>query len=376
MLTYTYKLYKSKRTDKLDDMFREACFVWNHAIALQRRYYSLFGKYIDVVRIQKFFAKRIKRTLLNSQTVQELLQRLDFSYKRFFKHLSLRPPKFRRLKDFSSIVYKLCGYKLESNSIRLNSINQHFKFSLSRQYEGRIRRIRIKRNRIGDYFLLITTDASATPYRKSHNGASVGIDFGLKTFLTLSDGSRIENPLFLKSDLKKIRERNKAFSKSQDSSKNKESRLRDLERIHIRIRNRREDWQWKICHDLCKRYDTICIEDLNLSGMSRRWGQKVHDVAYGNFVLKLHHIANKYGVEVVKVNRFFASSKTCSVCQNVNELLLLSDRHWVCPKCGAEHDRDLNAAINILRQGIASSGSTHKTVVSRRRTLSTGESPY
>ena len=131
-MTYTYKLYRTKRTAKLDAMLREACFVWNHALALQKWYYSLYGKYVSCPKMKAHFAKRIRRCLLNSQTVQEILERLDLSYKRFFKHLSRRPPKFRKAREFSSLVYKQGGFKLNANVLVINSINQHFQFSFSR----------------------------------------------------------------------------------------------------------------------------------------------------------------------------------------------------------------------------------------------------
>lgn len=376
-MTYTYKLYRTKRTAKLDAMLREACFVWNHALALQKRYYSMYGKYIGATQMQKHFAKRIARTRLHSQSVQEILQRLDLSYKRFFDHLSRRPPKYRKAREFSSIVYKQGGFKLNGNVLVVNSIKQHFQFSFSRPYEGKIRQIRIKRSRLGEYYLYVVTDAVAgsCSHGKSHKGASVGMDFGLKTYLTLSDGTRIDNPLFLKSGLKELRRKSRALSRCEKGSNHRKACRMDLERCHERIHNRREDWQWKMCHELCRRYDTICIEDLNLRGMTRLWGRKVNDLAFGLFVRKLEHVASKYGTEVVKVDRFYPSSKTCSVCQYVNELLSLRDRSWTCPSCGASHDRDLNASVNILRQGIASSGSTRKTVLARQGALATGESP-
>ena len=377
MMTYTYKLYRSKRTAKLDAMLREACFVWNHALALQKRYYVLYGKYIGSVLMQKHFAKRIARTRLHSQTVQEILQRLDLSYKRFFKHLSRRPPKFRKARDFSSIVYKQGGFKLNGNVLVVNSIKQHFQFSFSRPYEGKIRQIRIKRSLLGEYYLYVVTDAVAGSmvHGKSHKGASVGMDFGLKTYLTLSDGTRIENPLFLKSGLNELRRKSRALSRCVKDSNHRRERRKDLERCHERIRNRRDDWQWKTCHELCRRYSVICIEDLSLLGMTRLWGRKVNDLAFGSFVRKLEHVASKYGTEVVKVDRFYPSSKTCSVCQYVNEHLSLRDRRWTCPSCGTSLDRDLNASVNILRQGIASSGSIRKTQLAAQEVLATGESP-
>ena len=376
-MTYTYKLYRSKRTAKLDAMLREACFVWNHALALQKRYYSLYGKYVPCSRMKAYFAKRIRRYRLHSQTTQEILERLDLSYKRFFEHKAKRPPKFRKARDFSSIVYKQGGFKLQDNVLVVNSIKQHFKFSMSRPYEGRIRQLRIRRSPLGEYFLYLVTDAVAGSYayRKSREGASVGMDFGLKTYLTLSDGTKVSNPLFLKQGLNELRRKSRALSRCDKTSHHRVTRRKDLERCHERIRNRREDWQWKTCHDLCRRYDTICIEDLNLTGMTRLWGRKVSDLAFGAFVQKLEFVASKYGMELVKVDRFYASSKTCSVCQYVNELLTLGDRRWTCPQCGAVHDRDLNASVNILRQGIASSGSTCKTQLAAQGASATGESP-
>ena len=376
-MTYTYKLYQTKRTAKLDAMLLEACFVWNHSLTLQRRYYSLYGKYVSSIRMQKHFSKRIRRKLLHSQTVQEIIQRLDTSYQRFFKHLSRRSPKFRKARDFSSIVYKQGGFKLNGNVLVVNSIKQHFQFSFSRPYEGKVRQIRIKRSCLGEYYLCVVTDAVAgsCTHGKSLEGASVGMDFGLKTYLTLSDGTRIDNPLFLKSGLKELRRKSRALSRCEKGSGHRRRRREDLERFHKRIHNRREDWQWKICHELCRRYGTICIEDLNLNGMTRLWGRKVNDLAFGAFIQKLEHVASKYGTKVVKVDRFYPSSKTCSECQYVNERLSLRDRSWTCPSCDASHDRDLNASVNILRQGIASSGSTHKTVPARLGALATGESP-
>lgn len=376
MVTYTYKLYKTKRTAKLDAMLREACSVWNHALALQKRYYSLFGGYINIIRLQKHFAKRIKRNLLTAQTVQEVLQRLDNSYKRFFNHLSKRPPKFKGENSFSSIVFKQDGYKITDNVFVINAIKSHFKFFYSRPIQGKKCRVIIKRSKIGDYFLYVITDAIQVQIEngQTHSGASVGMDFGLKTFLTLSDGNKVENPLFFKKSLSELRKKSKAFSKTQSNSNNHKKRKKELERCYENIRNRRDDWQWKTCHELCRRYATICVEDLSLLGMTRVWGRKVNDLAFGSFIQKLEHVASKYGAKVVKVDRFYPSSKTCSVCQYVNEHLSLRNRRWVCPVCGTSHDRDLNASVNILRQGIASSGSIRKTVFVRRGALSTGES--
>lgn len=361
MITYKYKLYQTKRMRRLDAMLCEASFVWNHALALQKRYYSLFGKYITKNAMQKHYAKRIKRTLLHSQTTQEILERLDTAYQRFFKKLAKRPPKFRKAIDFRSIVYKQGGFSLNGNVLTVNTIKTRFKFSYSRPYEGKVKRIAIKRSRLGEYYLIIITDAEPKAYGKTHNDASVGIDFGLKTYMVMSDGITITNPQFLKSDIEIVRRKSRSLSKCKKGSNNRERRRKDVCREFERITNKRSDFQWKLAHELCRKYDYIFIEDLSLLGMTRMWGRKMSDLAHAEFVAKLEYVAYKYGVIVHKIDRFYPSSKTCE-CGYVNKSLSLKDREWVCPKCGKVNDRDLNAAKNILRRGISELWSGSKTV--------------
>lgn len=363
MVSYEYKLYKSNKTKHLDKMFSEACFVWNHALALQKRYYKIFGKYIPESRMQKHFEKRIKRNLLHSDTTIEILQRLDAAYSRFFKHISKRPPKFKKDDSFSSIVFKRHGgYSLNGNVFTVYKIEKQFKFWLSRDYNGKIKRLVVKRNRIGEFYIIIIIDKPKTFIGKTHDGASIGIDFGLKTYMTLSDGTKINNPQFLKNELQKLRTKSHNLSKSNKVSKNRMRKNIELARVYKGISNKRNDFQWKLAHELCCKYDKIFIEDLNLSGMCRKWGRKMADLAHAEFVSKLEHVAWKYGVVVHKINRFYPSSKTC-ICGYANKELKLSDRKWTCPECGAIHDRDILAANNILRRGIYELESDSKTLV-------------
>ena len=145
LISYKYKFYHSKKNKALEYMMSEAAFVWNHALALQKRYYSIakqFGwetKYIPYVRMAHHFAKRIKRTRLSSATVQELLMRQDKSFLLFFKHMAQRPPKFRKSDDFSSFVFKQSGYKLYGNELLITKTSKRFKFSLSRPYDGQVK---------------------------------------------------------------------------------------------------------------------------------------------------------------------------------------------------------------------------------------------
>ena len=361
MISYKYKLYRTKQTRHLDRMLSEACFVWNHALSLQKRYYALYGKYISSSRMKKHFAKRIKRTYLHSQSTQEVLERLDAAYSRFFKHIAKRPPKFKKVSDFASFCYKQGGFKLQGNVFHVNSVDKDFRFSLSRPFEGKVKQVRVKRSRLNEWYIYVITDASPKNYAKTHDGASVGIDFGLKTYMTLSDGEKLSHPQFLKRDLKRLRKASKRLSSCAKGSHHKEQARLALCRIHEEISGKRRDFQWKLAHDLCRRFDTIFIEDLNLNGMSRMWGRKIHDLGHASFCDILVEVAAKYGCTVHKIDRWFPSSKLCD-CGYKNVNLSLNDRSWVCPQCGHVHDRDIHAAEMILRRGIYELVSNGKTI--------------
>jgi len=137
-------------------------------------------------------------------------------------------------------------------------------------------------------------------------------------------------------------------------------------KMHRRIEDCRNDWQWKTANAIVKEFDVICIEDLNLEGMKRLWGRKVSDYGFAEFVAKLEWLAQKHGKEVRKVDRWLASSQTCNVCGHKNpDTKNLNVREWVCPQCGTHHDRDVNAAINILTAGTSADGrGSGKTTVS------------
>ena len=353
MISYKYNIYRSKKTKHLNKMLGECCFVWNHALSLQKRYYRMSWKYISIGRMQKHFAKRIKRNLLHSQTVQEILERLDESYSRFFKKRSKRPPKFKRFDRFNSFVFKQGGFMLNGNIFTINKGKKRFKFSYSRHYEGNIKQIRIIRETCHRFSLIIVTDHNpVNSYRKTHDGASVGLDFGLKTYLTKSDGSEIASPLFFKRYQDKIKKCGKRVSNAKKGSNNRSRRLFELQQVHRKINNLKSDFQWKLAHELCKRYDYIFIEDLNIEAMRRIWGKKISDLCHSSFIDKLMYVSLKYGVIVHKIDKWYPSSKTCE-CGYINKLLSLKDRKWICPECESINDRDVLAARNILRKGIS-----------------------
>jgi len=387
MIAYKYKLYNNKHNKKLHDICKSSAFVWNHCLALQKRYYRLYGKYISSAKMQSHFAKKVVPKydflkLMGSQSIQEIIQRLDASYSRFFKKIQKRPPKFKSGELFSSFVFKQGGYLLSDNKLYINKLKRTFKFFKSRDY-GTPKNIRLKRDKLGDFYLIITSedDVRNKSYGKTHDGASVGIDFGLKTYLTMSDGNVEIAPLFFKRELKKIAKLHNTLSKKERKktgqqkfhkkwkkmvdvtvlSNNGQRARKDLVRAYNKVTNLRSDYQYKLAHSLCRNYDYIFTETLNLNGMKRLWGRKVSDLCHSSFIEVLREVSKKYGVIFHQIDQWYASSKTCHACGNKNKGLTLKDRVFICPECGYIEDRDLNAAKNILRQGFVEYLSRCKT---------------
>jgi putative transposase len=347
-------------------MINSGAYIWNHVVSLNNRYYRRYKKSLPKKRMFQQIAKLRKNNdywkSLHSQTCQEIVQRFYRSLEKFFEKKQKRRPKVKKLKKFKSFVLKQSGYKVEGNKIIINKIGM-FKFHKSREY-GVVRRVSIMRNRVGDYFIIICNEIknSNTIVKKLSNDTfCVGMDFGLKTFLTLSDGTSIESPQFYKQNKLEISKKHKKFSKTKKSSNNRKRKAKDLARCYRRLTNLRTDHQYKLAHQLCMKYDEIYIEDLNLAGMKKLWGRKISDLCFGAFVNKLQYVATKYGTVVHKIGRFEPSSKVCNVCEYKNVDLTLKDRNWLCPSCGTVHDRDDNASKNILRWGITSYHSVCKT---------------
>ena len=178
----------------------------------------------------------------------------------------------------------------------------------------------------------------------------------MKTFLTCSDGNNIESPQFFKQSLNAIKKASKQHSKKLKGSSNRERARKDLVRKHEDISHRRRDWFWKLAHELTDRFDVLCFETLNLKGMQRLWGRKISDLAFVEFLQILEWVAKKKYKQVVFVDQWYPSSKTCSSCGHILESLDLSVREWRCPSCQSINGRDENAARNIQMVGASTIG--------------------
>ncbi|MBT9173459.1 MAG: hypothetical protein DDT21_01860 [Syntrophomonadaceae bacterium] len=366
MITYKYRLYDNDKNKHLHQAINVSGLIWNHCVALQRRYYKLTGKYISKYDLMKHIAKLRNRQkyshwqLVGSQAMQGIIERLDAAYQRFFKYKAGKTtqhsgrPSFKKVKLYKSFTLKQAGWKrLGGNRIRIQG--QTYKFSKSREIDGTIKTVTIKRDELGHIWLCFAVAGGMYPDPVTPSNI-VGVDFGLKTFLTLSDGTTVESPLFYKIALNEIRRLNRELSRKQKGSHNRKKAKLVLAKAHERIANLRRDWFFKLAHDLTDKFDVIVLEDLNIKAMQRRWGRKVSDLGFAAFVNILQYVALVKGKIVHLIDRFFPSSKTCSDCGQVNHSLTLSDRRWVCTGCGVIHDRDFNASVNIEREGASSLG--------------------
>ncbi len=375
MKTLKFKLYSHKRNRYLKRSINAAGIIYNHAIALHKRYYRMWGKHLPSAKLQAHIAKLRKRNsfwqLVGSQAVQDICQRIEKAYQLFFKHHNkgVRPPGFKKVKKYKSFTLKQAGYKfLGGNRIKIG--NRVYQYWNSREIEGMVKTVTIKRTPLGELFMVVVVDGvdekefsgqSICPERfrpeiKFETSRIAGFDFGLKAFLTCSDGSKIESPQFLKQSLNTIKKASRQHSKKVKGSANRERARKHLVRKHEDVANRRRDWFWKLAHDLTNRFDVLCFETLNLKGMQRLWGRKISDLALGEFLQILEWVAKKKGKLVVYIDMWYPSSKTCSNCGHVLDSLDLSVREWRCPSCQSPNGRDDNAAKNICAVGTSTVG--------------------
>ena len=259
-------------------------------------------------------------------------------------------PRFKPRRKYKSFTLTQAGWKLlPGNKIQIGKrIYQYFK---SRDVQGNPKRCTIKRDAIGDIYICVLTDHVEPDLNRVMTGKIAGFDFGLKRYLTGSNGHDIDSPQFFKRSLNAIKRVSRSHSRKRKGSKNQQRARLDLARKHRKIERQRTDFHWKLAHVLTDLYDEIRLEDLNLKGMQALWGRKVSDLGFADFVAKLKYIAAKKGVKLTFIDKWYPSSKTCSACGAINEALNLRDRTWQCDNCGTVHDRDRNAAINIYRVG-------------------------
>ncbi|MHA2389952.1 MAG: RNA-guided endonuclease InsQ/TnpB family protein [Candidatus Hodarchaeales archaeon] len=363
--TFEMKLYRSKKNHYIHESIDIAAQIYNHCIALHKRYYKLFGKHLNKYQLQKHLTKLKKLRKfafwreVGSQAIQDITDRIERAFQLFFQALKstrrVSPPSFKKQKKYKSFTLKQAGYKLlGGNKIIIGK--KCYKFHNSRKIEGEIKTLTVKRDALEDLYLFFSCEVSEIQTDRVSSGKSVGFDFGLKCFLTLSDGSEIESPEFFKKGLKTIRKASKNLSRRKKGSKNRNKARQNLARVHKKISNQRKDYQFKLAKNFSETYDALFFEDLNMKSMQKIWGRKVNDLGFSTFLDILGYYCSKTGAKIQKIDSFYPSSKTCHCCNYIFEELTLKDREWSCPNCHSHHSRDVNAAKNIHRVGASTLG--------------------
>lgn len=366
-----HKLFHDKTLKYLHNALDICGIVRNHFIALCMRYFRRYGKELSYSKMSAHLTKLKKLekyqhwNIPYAWSLQNVLKRLAQSFKEM-RTLGRGHPQFKSCKKHKGLTFRgehvkfeylLPKQKHERNhptyQIRLNG--HWYRFALHRSIEGKIKQIQVTRDALGDIYITLTEDCKEVkPEPKT--GKAEGFDMGIKDFLIGSDAHRYISPMFYHQNADKLVKAQKVYARKVIGSNNQKRERKNVYRIQKKTANQRADHHWKLAIDLCKKFDVMFFEDLNLRGMKALWGKQVSDLAFGAFVRKLKHQSHKRLKTILKISRWTPTTKCCSVCGHKNQSLTLSDRNWICPECNTHLDRDHNAAINILKEGVASFG--------------------
>ena len=347
---YNWALAEWQKQYQEDKTYRESCEQSGLAIDESQLNVPNEGK----LRKQLNTIKRKQFPFMMEVTKcapQIAIQQLGDAYKRFFKGES-QCPQFRKKGEKDRFGISNDRFKIQKKDgkffIQIPRLGL-VKMKEELRLQGKIMSATIS-TRGEKWFVSINVELSEAIQPLPKTQKYVGLDLGITHLATLSDGTKIQAPKPLKTQLKKLRRLNKSLSRKQKGSNNRAKAKTKLSRLYYRISNIRKDFLHKLTTELVRKFDVICLEDLNVKGMmkNRRLSRAIQDLGFYELKRQLIYKANQFGKTVKSVERFFPSSKTCSCCGFKLEKLSLSVRKWTCEKCGAKHDRDINASINIL----------------------------
>ena len=362
---YKYRIYPTEEQKVLLAKTFGCCrFVYNWALNLKIEVYKQEKKSIGNVELTNRMRSELKTEHewlgeVNSQALQSALRNLDTAYKNFFRDThAVGFPKFKSRKQKQSFQCpQHCSVDFGKGTISIPKAKD-IPAVLHRRFKGTVKTVTISMTPSGRYFASVLVDTSMQEMKPSEpmRDTTVGIDLGIKSLAVCSDGRTFANPKNLQRSLDRLKLLQKWLSRKQKGSANRNKARIRVARLQEHIANSRKDSLHKITHALThdSQVRTICMEDLNVKGMQRNHhlAQAVGDASFGMFLTLLEYKCSWYGVNLIKIDRFAPSSKTCGKCGHVYKGLNLSERSWTCPECGTHHDRDFNAACNIKEFGL------------------------
>ena len=362
---YKYRLYPTDEQKVLFAKTFGCCrFVYNWALnmkiaAYKERKETLGNVYLTNLMKSELKAEHEWLSEVNSQSLQSALRNLDTAYTNFFRNpKAVGFPRFKSRKDRQSFLCpQHCRVDFEKGTIIIPKAKD-IPTVLHRKFKGTVKTVTISMTPSGRYFasLLVDTDIQELPKSDVRRDTALGVDLGIKSLAVCSDGRTFGNPKNLQKSLDRLTMLQKRLSRKKKGSANRNKARIKVARLQERIANQRKDHLHKTTHALThdSQVRTICMESLNVKGMQRNHhlAQAVGDASFGTFLTMLEYKCRWYGVNLIRIDRFAPSSKTCGKCGHVYKGLKLSERSWTCPECGTRHDRDLNAARNIREFGL------------------------
>ena len=353
---YKYRIYPNKdQKEMFAKHFGCNRFVYNYFLRKRIDWYAEHKddtkkglNYCDTSAMLTQLKKQEEFSWLievSSQSLQTSLRNLDRAYNNFFNKRA-KFPKFKKRRYAQSFTIPQYWFikqgKLDIPKCR------GIKITLHRAIEGKMKSVTISRTSSGRYFASIVCEVEIP--EPEYRGSEIGIDFGLKTFITTSDNKKISNPKYLRKSEKRLKRLQRSVSRKVKGSNSRQKAIHKLVVQHEKVSNQRRDFLHKTSRKLVSENQAIHIEDLAIRNMMKnhRLAKSISDAGWSTFVNMLEYKGKWYGCHIHKLDRFFPSSKRCHKCGFINDNLTLKDRDWQCPECDVIHDRDLNAAINIL----------------------------
>lgn len=338
-----------------------ARYVWNWALAERTRAYRMEGRSVGYHDLSSQLTA-LKRTTdaaflteVSSVPLQQTLRHQQTAFGNFFAKRA-RYPRFKSRRGRQSIEYTTSAFRWREGRLHLAKMSGPLDIRMSRPVpDGSPSTVTVSRDTAGRWFVSMLFDDTVDPLPTT--GAVVGIDLGLKHFATTSDGDKIDHPRLLRSKERKLARYQRMTSRKQKGSANRDKARRKVAKVHAQVADARRDFLHKESTRIVRTYDVIAVEDLHVRGMvrNRTLAKSISDSGWGEFRQFLAYKAEWYGKRFVVIDRFQPTSKVCSECGHLLASLSLGTRHWTCPDCGTLHDRDINAAKNILAAGLAAS---------------------